>query len=164
MQRSANALIHINVMLFRRPESRDGEEGTRRILPADSSSGQDGQSKMIGAITLLLVFQLLGEVLAQGFALPVPGPVIGMALLFVTLAWRGGPEPELRTTAQSLLQHLSLLFVPAGTGVMLHFQRMSDEWLPLLVSLLVSTTLTIALTALALRLLLRTGSRSKEDA
>ena len=119
---------------------------------------------MIGAITLLLVFQLLGEVLAQGFALPIPGPVIGMALLFAALAWRGGPSPQLRKTVQGLLQHLSLLFVPAGTGVMLHFQRMSDEWLPLLVSLLVSTVLTIALTALILRFLLHAAPRSKEDA
>jgi holin-like protein len=77
---------------------------------------------MLNALTLiLLVFQLIGEVLAQLFALPVPGPVIGMALLFVALALRGGPSVELRDTAQNLLQHLSLLFVPAGVGVMLHF-------------------------------------------
>jgi holin-like protein len=47
---------------------------------------------------------------------------------------------------------------------MLHFQRMSDEWLPLLVSLLVSTVLTIALTSLVLRWLLHAAPRSKEDA
>jgi holin-like protein len=46
---------------------------------------------------------------------------------------------ELRGTANGLLQHLSLLFVPAGTGVMLHFHRMADEWLALLLSLLGST-------------------------
>jgi holin-like protein len=118
---------------------------------------------MIGAITLLLVFQLLGEVLSRALALPIPGPVIGMALLFAALAWRGGPPPELRTTAQGLLQHLSLLFVPAGTGVMLHFQRLSDEWLPLVVSLLLSTALTIGISALVLRLLLRAAPASPED-
>ena len=107
---------------------------------------------MIGAITLLLVFQLLGEVIARGLALPIPGPVIGMALLFAALAVRGGPATDLRKTAQDMLQHLSLLFIPAGTGVMLHFQRMSDEWLPLLLSLLFSTVLTLALTALVMRL------------
>ncbi|MBK7764625.1 MAG: CidA/LrgA family protein [Sulfuritalea sp.] len=109
---------------------------------------------MIGAITLLLVFQLAGEVIARGFGLPIPGPVIGMALLFLGLAIRGGPSTDLRNTAQGLLQHLSLLFVPAGTGVMLHFQRMSDEWLPLLASLLVSTAVTIGVTAVVLRALI----------
>jgi holin-like protein len=110
---------------------------------------------MLGALTLLLVFQLIGEVLAQLFALPIPGPVIGMALLFATLALRGGPSPELRDTAQNLLQHLSLLFVPAGVGVMLHFNRIGDEWLPLAASLVGSTVLTIAVTALVLRALSR---------
>lgn len=110
---------------------------------------------MLGALTLLLVFQLIGEVLAQLFALPIPGPVIGMALLFAALALRGGPSPELRDTAQNLLQHLSLLFVPAGVGVMLHFGRIGDEWLPLVASFVGSTLLTIAVTALVLRALSR---------
>ncbi|WP_313952219.1 CidA/LrgA family protein [Accumulibacter sp.] len=113
---------------------------------------------MIGAITLLLVFQLIGEIIARTLALPVPGPVIGMALLFAALAVRGGPSTDLRNTAQGLLQHLSLLFVPAGTGIMLHFQRMNDEWLPLAVSLLGSTLITIAVTALVLRFLTRRSS------
>ncbi|BBO20271.1 MAG: murein hydrolase transporter LrgA [Rhodocyclaceae bacterium] len=110
---------------------------------------------MLGALTILLVFQLIGEVIAQLLALPIPGPVIGMALLFAALALRGGPSPGLRDTAQNLLQHLSLLFVPAGVGVMLHFNRIGDEWLPLAVSLVGSTVLTIAVTALVLHFLTR---------
>lgn len=108
---------------------------------------------MLGAITLLLLFQLAGEAIALFFSLPVPGPVIGMGLLFATLALRGGPSPDLRNTAQNLLQHLSLLFVPAGVGVMLHLQRMADEWLPIVVALVASTFITIAVTALVLRAL-----------
>jgi holin-like protein len=115
---------------------------------------------MLEAITLLLIFQLIGEALALYFALPVPGPVIGMGLLFAALALRGGPSDEVRSTAQNLLQHLSLLFVPAGVGVMLHAQRMADEWLPIVVSLVGSTAITIAVTALVLRALTRQGPQS----
>jgi holin-like protein len=118
---------------------------------------------MIGAITLLLVFQLLGEVVSRSLSLPIPGPVIGMALLFAALALRGGPSTDLRDTAQGLLQHLSLLFVPAGTGVMLHYQRLADEWLPLVVSLLLSTALTIGATALVLRMLAGRSRASKAE-
>ena len=110
---------------------------------------------MLAAITLLLLFQLAGEAIALFFALPVPGPVIGMGLLFAALAIHGRPSSELRGTAQNLLQHLSLLFVPAGVGVMLHLDRMADEWLPIAVALIISTLLTIAVTALALRFLTR---------
>jgi holin-like protein len=108
---------------------------------------------MLHAITLLLLFQLAGEAIALLLALPVPGPVIGMGLLFAALAWRGGASDELRGTAQHLLQHLSLLFVPAGVGVMLHAERVAGEWLPIVVALVLSTFAAIAVTALVLRLL-----------
>ena len=111
---------------------------------------------MLAALTQLLIFQLAGEVVARGLALPVPGPVLGMLFLFVTLLLRGGPPPELQTTSQNLLQHLSLLFVPAGTGIMVHLHRVADEWLPLALSLLVSTTATLIVTALVMKLCQRT--------
>ena len=120
---------------------------------------------MLPALNLLLVYQLVGEVIAQFFALPVPGPVIGMALLFATLAVRGAVSDELRGTANGLLQHLSLLFVPAGTGVMLHFTRLAEEWPALLASLLVSTAVTIAVSALVMRALVaRGGADAERDA
>jgi len=107
---------------------------------------------VISALSTLLVFQLAGEVLARSLNLPIPGPVIGMLMLFVALVLRGGPGKDLQTTSQNLLQHLSLLFVPAGTGIMVHLHRVSDEWLPLLASLLVSTLATLIVTALVMKL------------
>jgi holin-like protein len=108
---------------------------------------------MLESITLLLVFQLAGEVITLMTGLPVPGPVIGMGLLFATLALRGHVSNDLRQTAQNLLQHLSLLFVPAGVGVMLHVQRLKDEWWPLLAAVVVSTLLTLVVTAWVLHAL-----------
>jgi holin-like protein len=110
---------------------------------------------VIGALTTLLIYQLVGEVVVQAFGLPLPGPVLGMALLFLTLAGRGAVPEELRTTAGGLLQHLSLLFVPAGVGVMVHFARLGDDWLAIAVALVVSTAATMAVTALVLQALLR---------
>lgn len=107
---------------------------------------------MIAALTQLLVFQLIGEVVARGLDLPVPGPVLGMLFLFLSLILRGGPSQALQGTSQNLLQHLSLLFVPAGTGIMVHLHRVADEWLPLLLSLIISTIAALVATALAMRL------------
>jgi len=114
---------------------------------------------MLSALTLLLVLQLIGEILVQWFALPVPGPVLGLLLLFAGLALRGKLPDELRNTANTLLQHLSLLFVPAGAGVMIHASRVADEWLPLVAALLGSTLLSMAATALTLKFFLRSRSR-----
>ncbi len=106
---------------------------------------------MLAALSTLLVFQLIGEVFARALHLPVPGPVIGMLLLFLALWLRGGPGKELQETGQSLLQHLSLLFVPAGTGIMVHLHRVANEWLPLAASLIISTAAALAVTALVMK-------------
>jgi holin-like protein len=103
---------------------------------------------MLEAVATLLVFQAVGEVLSYGLRLPVPGPVLGMALLLGLLLIRPSTIERLRPTSLELLKHLSLLFVPAGVGVMLHVARISKEWLPIVVALLVSTALAIAVTAL----------------
>jgi holin-like protein len=110
---------------------------------------------MIAALALLLGFQLTGEAIRLGFGLPVPGPVIGMVLLLLGLILRQGPSPALRDTAGGLLQHLSLLFVPAGTGVMLHFRRLGDEGLAIIAALVVSTLLGLAVAGLVFKLLAR---------
>lgn len=114
---------------------------------------------MIATLTWLLLYQLAGEVVARLLSLPVPGPVIGMALLFGTLVVRGrfgrAIPLSMQQTAHVLLQHLSLLFVPAGTGVMLYLQLIADEWLPITAALIVSTLGGMAVTALILKSLMR---------
>lgn len=119
---------------------------------------------MLSALTQLLIFQLAGEFITRSLALPIPGPVLGMLFLFFALLLRQGPSTELQTTSQNLLQHLSLLFVPAGTGIMVHLHRVANEWLPLLLSLLISTAATLIVTALVMKLCQRTAPPSGENA
>jgi len=102
---------------------------------------------MIHTFTLLLLFQLGGELIMRLFGLPIPGPVIGMTLLFITLLVRDHVSHEMRTNAGAFLQHMSLLFVPAGVGVMVHVQRVASEWLPIVFSLIISTFAGMAVTA-----------------
>ena len=83
--------------------------------------------------------------------IPVPGPVVGMAILFFGLMLRGNIPEELAQTANGILGQLSLLFVPAGVGVMTHLSLLGRQWLPLSVSLVVSTLLTIAVTGLMMQ-------------
>lgn len=122
---------------------------------------------MLGSLTLLLLCQLIGEVAVRATGLPLPGPVVGMALLFAGLALRGEIPRPLAETAGALLRNLSLLFVPAGVGVMLHLSLVGREWLPIAAALLGSAVATVAVTALVLqgmsRLLRRSGDGEAED-
>lgn len=110
---------------------------------------------LLDHLIVLLVCQLAGEVIAASTGLPVPGPVIGMALLFAGLAVRGAVPDGLAGTAGGLLEHLALLFVPAGTGVLLHLPLLEAEFPAIAAALLGSTVLTIAVTGLAVRWLAR---------
>ena len=78
-----------------------------------------------------------------------------MALLFAALLLRGKAPGALAAAAGGLGQHLSLLFVPAGVGVMMYVGQVAAEWLPILVALVVSTVITIAATALTFAWLVR---------
>ena len=73
---------------------------------------------MLLAILVLMGCQLIGEGVRDAFDLPIPGPVVGMFLLAAVLACsagRPGMVPAaLEPTADSLIAHISLLFVPAG--------------------------------------------------
>lgn len=106
---------------------------------------------MINTFATLLVFQTLGEGLAFAFALPIPGPVIGMLLLFFYLMLRKAAVAQLAPTAYEFLKHLSLLFVPAGVGIMVHADRVVAEWLPIAAALIISAMVSLVVTALVLR-------------
>ncbi len=103
---------------------------------------------MIKPIFILLLFQLAGEALRAITHIKVPGPVIGMVLLaaFYILR-RRDPEPALEQAADGLLSWLGLLFVPAGVGIVANLALLRAAWLPISVSLVGSTFLTLVVTA-----------------
>jgi holin-like protein len=105
---------------------------------------------MLAYLTMIFCCQLLGELVITATGLPVPGPVCGMALLFLGLIVHGSIPDELAAVTSALLDNLTLLFIPAGVGVMLHATLIGQDWLAISVSLIVSTALTIAVTALVM--------------
>jgi holin-like protein len=127
---------------------------------------------MIRGFFILLAFQLVGEVLARGLALPAPGPVIGLALLVVALGlydrWRPLDEETLAASdvgqaARGLLAALPLLFVPAGVGVVQHLGLLREQALALAAALVISTVATL-LATLGVFLLVKRLTGSKGEA
>jgi holin-like protein len=119
---------------------------------------------MIASLALILLAQLLGEILARGAGVPIPGPVIGMGLMFAFLLVRDNarfglprylPKPltdgTLESTARGLLMNLSLMFVPAGVGVVGRLDLLRAQGLKLAIVLVVSTALSLLVTVLVFR-------------
>lgn len=119
---------------------------------------------MIHALALILACQLAGEVLSRSIALPVPGPVLGMALLLVLMLLSQRMANYLRPTAEAILRHLSLLFVPAGVGVIGHLRLLGEQALAIGVVLVVSTVLAIAAGAISFLAVARlTNTQEQQD-
>ncbi|MDR2506470.1 MAG: CidA/LrgA family protein [Candidatus Accumulibacter sp.] len=106
---------------------------------------------MIRVFSLLLLYQFAGELAVRLTGLPVPGPVAGMVFLLAALAIRGRVDEEFKNGTGLLLHHLSLFFVPAGVGVIAHLSRIADEWLPITLSILISTFAGMAVTVWVLK-------------
>ncbi|QXM24280.1 CidA/LrgA family protein [Elioraea tepida] len=111
---------------------------------------------MIGAFTGLLACQLAGEIVVRATGLPLPGPILGMLLLFLFLLWRGGEVPApLAAVADGLLRHLGLLFVPAGVGVIAHLGLLAEALLPIALAVSIGTLVAIAFTGRLMQALAR---------
>lgn len=110
---------------------------------------------MIHVLAILLLFQVIGEGLAYALALPVPGPAIGMILLFLLMAVRRRPIDRLAVSGSQFLGQMSLFFVPASVGILVHADRVAAEWLSIAIALVASTVVAIVVTAFVIRWLQR---------
>lgn len=113
---------------------------------------------MLFGLFVLLACQLAGEVIARGLGLPIPGPVIGIVLLFALLAIHGrlkqperAEQGDVAKAADGLLANLGLVFIPAGVGISQHYQLIFDNGVALVAALVVSTAMTLVVTVLVFR-------------
>ena len=123
---------------------------------------------MIASLSLILLCQLAGEVIVRGLGLPMPGPVVGLLFLLLLLLARDrfvalarGPlqQDGVENASRGLLAHLSLLFVPAGVGVVQKLDLVAEHGIAvaavLAVSVVVTLLVTVATFLVASRLMTR---------
>jgi len=110
---------------------------------------------MLRAIFIIFFFQLVGEAVKKLFEINIPGPVIGLILLLLTLIYlrrfKKGKVKDLKddvtNTGNYLLSYLSLLFVPIGVGVVMHLAFLEKNLINVILIIFLSTVLTIGFTA-----------------
>jgi putative effector of murein hydrolase LrgA (UPF0299 family) len=126
---------------------------------------------MIASLSLILLCQLAGEVIVRGLGLPMPGPVVGLLFLLLLLLARDrfvalarGPlqQDGVENASRGLLAHLSLLFVPAGVGVVQKLDLVAEHGIAvaavLAISVVVTLLVTVATFLVASRLMSREPS------
>lgn len=113
---------------------------------------------MINGLLWLLLCQLVGEVVVRTTGLPIPGPVVGMVILFGLLQWRKPDAANVLRTSDALLKHLQLLFIPAGVGVVTLLGVIGEHPVPLVGALLISWVVGLVTVGWLVTLLLGKGA------
>ncbi|VXC86068.1 LrgA family protein [Burkholderia sp. 8Y] len=117
---------------------------------------------MVKALAVLLLFQCLGETISFVGNIPIPGPVIGMLLLLAALRLSKTTLTAVEEPSLAFLKHLSLLFVPAGAGIVVYAGRVESDFVPIAATIVIGTALTVCITAITAQALHRIFSSHVE--
>lgn len=117
---------------------------------------------MIKGFFILTALYLAGEGISRYLALPLPGGVIGMVLLAGLLFSGILDVRQVETTAQLLLENMSLFFVPAGVGLLVYFEVIMLHWLVIFLIIVLSLLTVLAVTGMTMQAIERKRGRDHE--
>jgi putative effector of murein hydrolase LrgA (UPF0299 family) len=107
---------------------------------------------MIAGLVRILFFQGLGDLVSHFLLTLIPGPVVGLVLLLGWFSVRKGIARDVDAVGTALVQNLGLLFVPAAVGVVMFWPQLRAHAVAVAAALIVSAVLTIAVSALVLKI------------
>lgn len=96
----------------------------------------------------ILFFYFTGEFISYFIDGFIPGSVIGMVLLFLALAFKVVKPNKVKKLSTLLTENMGLFFLPAGVGLMNSLGIISQYWVVIVTTSVVSTILVIASVAL----------------
>jgi len=156
----------LHLMLFCCRQAGD----SRGLLPNeeepthDSSNAAEGASPMIlQGLTWLVLLQLLGNLINLVLLPALPGPIIGMLLLFGLLLLRRSIPESLEKTAALLLQYLPLLLIVPAAGIMTSAGALLDDLPAIAAGLVLSLLITVPFCGWLMQRLIRRLDRQRED-
>lgn len=118
---------------------------------------------LLRGLSWLVLCQLLGTALNVLLLPMLPGPIIGMLLLFAFLLLRGEVGEPLSVASSSLLKYLPLILVPPAVGVMAYAGAIAADFWAVAGALLLSLLLSVAFAGWLMQKLIERQQR-REDA
>jgi holin-like protein len=100
-------------------------------------------------LSIVLACWLAGEVVTRAVGLPIPGAILGLAIMIALLARRRLSVVSMRRGAEWLLADMLLFFVPAVLAVLNYPEFLGLTGLKVLFVILASTLAVMVTTALA---------------
>jgi holin-like protein len=105
---------------------------------------------MIGYLKVFLYLSL-GDIVVRLTGFPMPGPMVGLALMLIDFGVNRRADPEVGQIFDGVSKHLAILFVPAGAGVVAHGRILSSGLLAITIAIVAGTLVTMLVTAMCFR-------------
>lgn len=83
-------------------------------------------------LLIIFGFSFIGNVISNVFRLPVPGSIPGMILLFLALQFKILEFRHVDEAGSFLINNMTILFLPAGVGIMAKWNLISHFWAQIL--------------------------------
>lgn len=112
-------------------------------------------SRLIAELAVLLGLYLLGCQIALWLAWPIPGGVIGMALLLLAFAFGWVKPAALQLGAGLLMAEMLLFFIPALMSLLDYGALLRDDGWRILLVIGASTLMVMLVTAFTVELAVR---------
>lgn len=101
---------------------------------------------MLGELSIVLGILLVSQGIQNFFNLSIPATIIGMIILIFMLSTRILKLKWVENITDLLLGNLSILFIPAGVGIMNELHLLSGNVIPVVFILFVTTIIVIVTT------------------
>lgn len=101
---------------------------------------------MIRQLAILFGCLALGELIITFTHIPLPSSILGMLLLTLLLKLKVIRLEWVRSISDFLVTNIGFFFVPPGVAIMLYFDIIKAQFVPIVTASVVSTVLVLAVT------------------
>lgn len=119
--------------------------------------------KVFKQLLIILLVYFLGESISKTFSLPVPGNILGMLLLLISLCTGIIKLHHIEEVSDFLIKNMAFFFIPAGVGIITSLSILKTTWYKLFIICLLSTIIVIVVTGLVTQSLKKYFNRSREN-
>lgn len=107
--------------------------------------------KLISQLGIILLLYFIGELIVFILQIKIPGSILGMLLLLVSLQLNIIKVEDIKEVATFFLNNMLILFIPLGVGLASQWDLISKEWLAILISIILSTFIVLLTVSLLIR-------------
>lgn len=116
-------------------------------------------------LELLIVLSVTyaGVFIKEFFKIPLPWIIVSMVLMFILLLTKRLKLEKIEKLTEFLLGNMTILFLPAAVSIYNYIGLIQKEFLKILILLVITTVITMIVTAKVVNFIIVLQEKSKEE-